>query len=210
MARPKNPQRTADLRAAAAEIVQRHGIAGTTLRPLATELGVAPRTLLYHFGSKDNLLVEVIRDLRHRQPHITRLLSEDASADQEPADRLTAAVEHLWTEAKQVASRPFLALYFELSALAIRDPAQYRPLLIEIDRDWVDAITDYLIRSGITGKDAQTITDALLIGYRGALSFALATEGWEAADASVTALMGDLGNRLSRLTHKSPRLTTQH
>lgn len=205
----KNPQRTADLLAAASEVVQRQGIAGTTLRPLAAELGVAPRTLLYHFGSKDDLLVEVIRNLRHQQPHITRLLGDHTSPGLDPPHELGNAIRQLWREAKQEQARPFLALYYELTALAIRDPEQYRPLLIEADREWTESITAYLTRAGIAVEEAHAIVEALLIGYRGALCFALATDQWEAAEASIATLIESLRTWLSAAGSESADRATQ-
>lgn len=209
MARPKNPQRTADLLAAAAEVVQRLGIAGTTLRPLATELGVAPRTLLYHFDSKENLLVEVIRELRHQQPHLAQMLAGTNRGDIEPGRRLGNAIERLWDAAKRPEARPFLALYFEITSLAIRDPEQYRPLLIEVDQDWVDAITNVLVHSGTADEDAHAIADALLIDYRGAVCFALATGRWDAAESSITELIEATQNRMSAFGKDRANHTTQ-
>lgn len=197
MARPKNPQRTAELRAAAAAAVQRNGISGTTLRPLAAELGVSPRTLLYHFGSKEQLLVEVIRDLRHQQPHLARLIDGCADVSGErTTDGLDQAVRHLWRQSKRPEARPFLALYFELTSLAIRDPDEYRPLLADVDREWVEQITEHLRSHGVTTDAARALTDTLMIGYRGALGFALATGRWEAADASIAALLNQIRVRL--------------
>lgn len=209
MARPKNPQRTADLLDAASEMVQRQGIAGTTLRPLAAELGVAPRTLLYHFGSKDDLLVEVIRNLRRQQPYITHLLSDHSIPDLDPAHELGEAIRQLWHGAKQEQTRPFLALYYELTALAIRDPERYRPLLIETDRDWIESITAYLTRTGIATEETHSIVDTLLIGYRGALCFALATDRWEAAEALIAKLIENLRARLSDSSSESVDSATQ-
>lgn len=197
MVRPRDPQRTADLLAAAADSVQRTGIAGTTLRPLAAELGVAPRTLLYHFGSKEGLLVEVVRALRRRQPTIAELLDDPARGAGDPVQRLVEAVAALWREAKGEEARPFLALYFELASSAIRDPERYRPLLLEVDREWGEAISAHLLGCGAAAEEARAIADALLIGYRGALGFALATGRWDAADASILALAADLRRRAS-------------
>lgn len=195
MARPRNPERRAELLVAAIDVVQRLGIAGVTLRPLANEIGVAPRTLLYHFGSKEKLLVEVIRDLRRHHAQIAQSLTRVHWED-EPERQLGETVDRLWQEAKLPGARPFLALYFELVSLAIRDPDQYRPLLVDADREWVDAITGYLTRCGIHEEETTAMADTLLIGYRGAVSFALATGRWESAEASIATAVVEVQDRI--------------
>ena len=45
----------------------RHGLANLSLRPLAKAVGSSPRLLLYYFGSKDELVVEIIQRGRARQ-----------------------------------------------------------------------------------------------------------------------------------------------
>ncbi len=45
-----------------------HGLAGVSLRPMATELDVSVNTLTHHFGSKDELIVAALRragELQH-------------------------------------------------------------------------------------------------------------------------------------------------
>lgn len=195
MARPRNPERRAELLLAATDVVQRLGIAGVTLRPLANEIGVAPRTLLYHFGSKEKLLVEVIRDLRRHHAQIARSLAEVQMED-EPEQQLGEAVKRLWQQARLPEARPFLALYSELMSLAIRDPDQYRPLLVDADSEWVDAITGYLAHCGIDEDEVPALVDTLLIGYRGAVSFALATGRWESAEASIAAVVVEVQDKI--------------
>ncbi len=76
MARPQDPQITARLLDRTADSLLNRGLHGLTLRPLASDLGVSPRTLLYHFDNKENLIVEAIRHLRRRRPAIKELLEE--------------------------------------------------------------------------------------------------------------------------------------
>ena len=189
MARPKNPQRTSDLLDAAAQVLQARGIAGVTLRPLAAELGVSPRTLLYHFGSKEKLITQAIRHLRHQQPTLAKALAPD----QQPSTGAVAlgeVVRSMWEEQKQEQARPFLALYFELAALAIRDPDTYGTMLHELDHEWTDAITSHLQTRGLDAHEAASRMKMLMIRYRGALHYGLVTGNWDAADAAIHAAVG--------------------
>ena len=171
--------------------MQTRGIAGATLRPLAAELGVSPRTLLYHFGSKENLLTEAIRHLRHQQPSLACALGAAPRPGQDAATALGETIKHMWNEAKQARSRPFLALYFELAALTIRDPDQYGAMLSELDQDWADAITAHLHHSRLSAADAHSLAQSLMLCYRGALHFGLVTGDWEAADEAIRTLIED-------------------
>ena len=49
------------LLAGAIEHVAEHGVGNLSLRGLAAALGTSHRMLIYHFGSRDGLLIEVIR-----------------------------------------------------------------------------------------------------------------------------------------------------
>ena len=48
------------LLAAAAEHIAAHGSSDLTLRGLAADIGTSHRMLIYHFGSKEGLLVDVV------------------------------------------------------------------------------------------------------------------------------------------------------
>src|SRR5204863_5443118 len=71
VARLPDPHRRADLLAAATQHVLDHGMAKLSLRPLARALSTSPRMLLYHFGSKEQLVTEVLAAARTRQAELT-------------------------------------------------------------------------------------------------------------------------------------------
>src|SRR5689334_6617900 len=52
---------------AAVEHAAHHGIGDLSLRQLAAALGTSHRMLVYHFGSKEGLLVAVVREVEARQ-----------------------------------------------------------------------------------------------------------------------------------------------
>src|SRR3954451_19659362 len=68
--RPESPtrptERRPELLEQAADYVLAHGLSGLSIRPLAAALGLSHRTLLYHFGSKDELVVAVLDVIRAR------------------------------------------------------------------------------------------------------------------------------------------------
>src|SRR5690606_21167739 len=72
------PSGRAGLLAAAVEYVATHGIGERSLRQIAAALGTSHRMLIYHFGSKEGLLVEVVREVERRQRELLAALGEQA------------------------------------------------------------------------------------------------------------------------------------
>src|SRR5205085_11112953 len=73
IARPADPDRRARTLDRAADYVLDHGLEGLSLRPLAKALGTSPRMLLYDFASKEQLVDEVLAEVRRRE---VRLIEE--------------------------------------------------------------------------------------------------------------------------------------
>lgn len=61
MARTTDFERRTELLDTVVAYLGEHGLAGASLRPLAAALGVSVNRLVHHFGSKDELLVAVLR-----------------------------------------------------------------------------------------------------------------------------------------------------
>ena len=72
------------LLAAAIEHVSQHGVGEISLRGLAAALGTSHRMLIYHFGSREALLIEVIRTVEEQQRMALAAILEDA--DMPPAE----------------------------------------------------------------------------------------------------------------------------
>jgi AcrR family transcriptional regulator len=71
----------------ALELIAENGYANTSLQQIADEARITKAGLLYHFGSKENLLTEV---LRRRDERDTASFSKDATAE----PRITRIVRH--------------------------------------------------------------------------------------------------------------------
>jgi len=68
--------------AAASKVLAEKGYDATTLREISREAQAAPGLVHYYFGGKDQLLVEVLKDMSDRYTQATRELSRRVSADQ--------------------------------------------------------------------------------------------------------------------------------
>src|SRR5215210_24041 len=77
-----------DLTEAATDYALTHGLIGLSLRPLAAELGTSDRMLIYHFGSKDELVAAVLANSNDRSMRIIRAMP--------PSSSVKSAIVELW------------------------------------------------------------------------------------------------------------------
>jgi AcrR family transcriptional regulator len=128
-------ERKAELIDAAIAYLLRHGLADLSLRPLAAEIGTSARLLIYHFGSKDGLLAEVLDAMQARlRDSFAKLGSAPASAPARPLLRT------FWDWAVDDRNLPSLKLLYELQILAAQNPAAYAGYLERNPKAWLDLV----------------------------------------------------------------------
>ncbi len=128
MGRPVEPARRAQLLQAAVDYTLANGLADLTLRPLAKALGVLPNTLVHHFGSKEELLSEILNGVRDR------LL---AMRDQLHADPGSVPLEGLWEWTSDAERQAFFRSFFEAYGIALQHPQQFQAFLARVVADWL-------------------------------------------------------------------------
>lgn len=79
------------------------------LEPLAAATGTSARMLIYHFGTRDALLLAVLRQARQRQ-----LEMFSACLRVRPDEPYTATLAAAWTELTGPRGRPYLRLFGRL------------------------------------------------------------------------------------------------
>lgn len=104
-----------------AAYVLEHGLADLSLRPLARAAGTSDRMLIYHFGSKDALIAEL---LGHLSDMFTAAL--DGAFPQGRARSRRACVEQVLTITGQPAFAPFFVVWWDIVAGSARGEAAYR------------------------------------------------------------------------------------
>ena len=129
MARPPDPQRREELLDRAVDYVIANGISDLSLRPLARALGTQAPVLLHHFGSKEQLLEELLGRVRDRM----RTLGREAEAT---AHR--SGLGAVWAWVSDPEHAPMMRLFFETYGLALRRPDRYSDFLRHAIRDWLD------------------------------------------------------------------------
>jgi AcrR family transcriptional regulator len=128
MARPIDQARRAELLEGAIDYAVEQGLADLTLRPLAEALGVLPNTLAHHFGSKEELLSEILNGVRDRLRETRAEVAADPQAD---------PVEAVWQWTADERHEQFFRSFFEAYGLALRRPERFEPFLARVVSDWV-------------------------------------------------------------------------
>ena len=178
MSRTRDEARRAQLLDRAVEYVCRHGLAELSLRPLAKAVGSSPRVLLYYFGSKEELLVDIIRRGRARQ-QATMINLKLAGLSPREVSRT------LWLEWSKPEWEPLMRLFFEVYALALQDRARFPSFVEESVNAWVAALEDCATLPGYTRDDARAYATLLIAGFRGFLLDLLATHDRARVDRAV-------------------------
>lgn len=153
-----NEKRPEELRGAIVQYLIQHGLADLSLRPLAKAIGSSPRVLLYYFGSKEKMVIEVLADIRQRQR---------ASYDQVPAATFAEACQIVWKQMSASDSEPLFRLFFEVYGIALRQPQLYADFLKATVDDWIRPIADPLCRNGYRRVEARAFATVVLAGLRG-------------------------------------------
>lgn len=162
---------------AAVEYVAANGVGERSLRQIAAALGTSHRMLIYHFGSKEGLLVEVVRTVEERQRELLAELSA--------ADDLAEAGRRFWTRLADPALWPHERLFFELYGRALQGDPAALPLLDGIVDAWVTALAAPMERAGAEPEVARARARLGLAVARGLLLDLLATRDRAGVDAAM-------------------------
>ncbi|MFJ8510523.1 TetR/AcrR family transcriptional regulator [Streptomyces avermitilis] len=161
--------RRAQLVNAAVDYVAAHGIADLSLRGLGAAIGVSHRMLIHYFGSKEHLLVEIVRTSEQRQRDLLSRLRLQPGLS--PAD----AARLLW----QQLTDPRLAgqerLFFEIYGHALRGRPEAAPVLEGLVNDWLEPLVAAEVAAGTESAVARNRARLGLATVRGLLLDLLAT-----------------------------------
>ncbi|MFJ6572752.1 TetR family transcriptional regulator C-terminal domain-containing protein [Streptomyces sp. NPDC091292] len=135
------------LRAAIGQIEAR-GVAAVRIADVASALGVSNALVLYHFGSKENLVAAAFAHAAEADlAHLRKILSRRTSA----LRRLRAAVRWYAPTGPAKGWR----LWIEGWAVSLREPA-LREVTRDLDRQWKAALAETLTEGVAAGEFACT------------------------------------------------------
>jgi AcrR family transcriptional regulator len=145
------------------------GISDLSLRQLADALGTSHRMLIYHFGSKEGLLTEVVRAVEAAQRELWSELVADPDLD--PTER----PRRLWQRVSDPAMEPFARLFFEIYGQALQGREPATGLLDGDITAWLLPSVRSLVDSGVPQERAEPMARLGVAVARGLLLDLLAT-----------------------------------
>ena len=153
-------QRRIELAEAATDYALEHGLIGLSLRPLAAALGTSDRMLIYHFGSKDALLSEVMRIANSRSVETIRAVEIRPGVHQ--------AVLDLWRACRTPPLDRCQRMYVEAASLGLLGREPYLSVLKRENARWGTALADQLVAAGLpraAAERAAVLLDAAFMGF---------------------------------------------
>ena len=169
------------LLADAVEHFARNGIGDASLRSIAASVGTSHRMLIYHFGSREGLLAEVVRTVEQQQRDLLAGLSELPIEEQ---------TEQFWRRVTE-AALIYGPLFFELSAHAMQDLPHTESLKADLINVWLPPLIELCIRAGLPPDQAPAYARLGLAASRGLL-FDLLLTGDRAGVDEASALLNRL------------------
>ena len=189
----KGPEHVEAVRQRVFEYVLEHGLADLSLRPLAKAVGLSPRVLLYHFGSKEQLVDQVLAAVRGRN------LTLFQGGQTPRGESSSQAFRRLWGMLSRTESRPFLKLFFHVYGLALQEPGRYPAFSAGVVSDWLDAL------GGTVGDLPQSHATLALAAVRGLLLDLLTTGDVERTTAAAEVFSSALDGMTDQMRSKCVR-----
>ena len=187
---PAAPPKEQLLQGAIAYLTER-GLSDVSLRELAAALGTSHRMLIYYFGSKEGLLVEVVREVERRQQQVLLALSQDS------VGTLIDVARRFWRTLRAPELAASERLFFELYGQALQGRSYAVPFLTGVVDSWVDLAVPAMVAGGLSEDAARAQARLGLAVVRGLLLDVLATgdgagvdEAYELFLAAITSLQG--------------------
>jgi AcrR family transcriptional regulator len=147
------------LLAAAVEQAMQSGIADLSLRELAAAIGTSHRMLLYHFGSREGLLVAVARAVEEAER--ARFLSWGLAAED---------ARRIWKRLSDPVLWPSERLFFELYVQALLGRLGDEQFLDSAVRGWIAPVAAAMVEAGdseaiahIDARLGQAVVRGLLL-----------------------------------------------
>lgn len=149
---------------AAVEHALSKGIVDLSLREIASAIGTSHRMLIYHFGSREGLLVAVVREVERRE----RQTLGNAALSVTDARRL-------WDRLADPSLRAQERLFFEIYSHALLGRPGTEGFLDEALEGWISPVTQSMTSAGIDETDARAAARLGLAVTRGLLLDLLAS-----------------------------------
>jgi len=183
MSRTIDEARPGELREALLRYFVDHGLNNLSLRPLAKAVGSSPRGLLYHFGSKENMVIEVLAELRRRQRAAYAKIGGASFKE---------VCREMWMQFSAADFEPQVRLFFEAYGMALHEPALFESFLKPSIDDWLKFSEEQLRAEGLGRREARMMATCVLAGFRGFMLDQCATHDSERIGEAVNLWLASL------------------
>lgn len=185
---------TADLLDQVTDHFVEHGLGDASLRPLAAALGVSTYKLLYHFGTKEELIRRAVLHASQRQVEEVRTWIRRT-----PSATVGDIMNAYWDWFLDARNQPTTRLLFETGGMALRAqssvPNALEPLLL----GGIDLEEDILASAGVALGERRTLA-TLICGACWGLQFDLLATGDDVrTTAAWRRFARDVDQRIERL-----------
>jgi AcrR family transcriptional regulator len=199
MARTSDPSRKPALLAQTLEYLLDKPLAGLSFRTLAAALDVSTFTLVYHFGTRAELIHDIVRAIAERATFIESQLVEN-----ETLDAYMAGLELSWEWTLQPRNRQLQRLEFEAGMLEALHPEQYT-FGRELHSWWQRIGREALVHFGLEAADAETEARLLVDTVHGIQYDLVLTQDEPGATAAFNRLLQHHRARIEQLIASSAR-----
>jgi AcrR family transcriptional regulator len=158
MPRHPDPLRKPQLLGEILEYLLDKSLASVSFRTIAQALGCSTYTLVYHFGSREQLLSEIVTAVSTRATVIDDLMRDSSNT----IDRYFAGLEESWEWTLQPRNRQLQRLEFEASLIEALEPSTHtfsRSLFDTWHRIGRDALTSLGVKPAAAELEARLVVD---------------------------------------------------
>ena len=139
----------ARLLGAAMAHVASHGLTDMSLRELAAAIGTSHRMLIYHFGSKEGLVRAIVDEVEQQQREFFARFTQDLNLPPREAGLA------MWRQVADPVLANNVRLFFELYSQAVQGRPGTEGFLERSVESWLEPMTDYAVRHGMSRKAAR-------------------------------------------------------
>ena len=194
MARPKDLDRKPALLIAIIDHLLDKPLSGLSFRTLAEALSVSTYTLVYHFGTRADLLREVVQAVSERQSYVVRTIDEESGLLHQHLANLRLS----WRLSLDERSLQLQRLEFEAAMLESRDSRADRITLESFNR-WNRSGVEALVKIGVSGDDAELEVRIIVVTLYGLHYDLLVSRDVERTTAAFERVLEQYGRRIREL-----------
>jgi AcrR family transcriptional regulator len=197
-------RRKIELLDASLKYLVQHGVANTSLRPMAAALDTSPRILMFHFKSKEGLLQDVFEELNSRlQTSLRTMAPTGFNPSRVPP------LKRFWQWATSKANFPYFCLLYEAQIVALQNPKEYGRYLQKASANWQAAAFDLMspsLKSKAMASLCIAVFDGLMLERMSGGDMSGLTESLDLFIALATKVppAGNSKNRLQSVGNRNP------